>query len=227
MPTTAAFEVLQICFKFTQGLLPLTIYKSRNKFHVVHKITSPKIKYFWFAILSISFLITSLELYFVLSNPYSKNIVVLFYHIFLFLTKLAVNINVFLFNSKAPEVSQFLNCLYRNPSIRIRNSTKTTNSTRDINNRNAFTIVLIICTITVTLFDVVCAPLGVLALPCLHQNKIGNIIYGKNCSTLGFRIRAFVTQFVFMVPVSSVISVVTSVCLVTLFEIRTILQNFW
>ncbi len=233
MPTKAAKEVLQIYFNFTSqtlGLQPVIIkYNQDSGVEVTRKYINRKVRSLWCLLLIVTLLITTLELNHNLFNTNSKNLVVLFFHSYLFLSKFGTLICICAINLKSEAFVHFLNNLCRKFSgvslSLFLNSTR--KRLKNKPNNNLFLILSILCTVTTSLFYVPFTALVSLTIPCLHDNTIGKAIYGQNCSVLSFRISAFFVQIVLLLPCSLTCVLVCSVCLVTLFELHASLNTFW
>lgn len=169
MPTKSVIELLQFGHNTASKILPwvkLNIQKINNRYFVVantNTINSSKI--IWTIVLLTSFVVTLAEVYKNLYQSKPVNLVTLFYHIFLLLSKVAGLISVYVYQTKHKENSILLHCFCTRPNGFVAFSCERLKS-----HNYSFPIIVALISIAVLLFYAAILPIVFSLLPCLHED---------------------------------------------------------
>ncbi len=218
-------KVLGFCFWFggtKLSLIPLKSCYARNSvitFKVL--VITPILRNIWWLFLLFSFLVTSHDLCLSLMVNDTKNLVRIMYHTFMLIIKTASTAFVFVFQDKPTEICNLLNCLSQQ-------SSQTFNSKASTNNKRSSMILVLlwISTFEVFTFYLFIIPLFAMALPCAHDSPMVKFLF-SDCSSIIFRFTIFITQFLFMLPVSAIAISGSCIVLFTLRELTTRIGLLW
>lgn len=226
MPSKSVIELLQLGHNTASKvlpLIPLNIHKRNNRYIVINKNVKWSTKIIWTFGLLISFVVTLLEIYYSLYHSQLINLVTVFYHVFLALSKIAGFISAYVHLNKQQEHWILLNCFCTHPRGLVAYSCKSPLKP----NNNLFPILLTLVIFTVLIFYAAILPTVIVLFPSLHADFIPHLFTGINRTSIIFRFILLLLHGPFMLVVGVFAHIHSALCLVTLHEITNDLLKLW
>ncbi len=223
MPTKAVIEIIQfglfICSKILP-FIPIKIIETNSGFIVSKREINNNIQKLWEFVLFISFAITFVDVYY--SSYHSKpiNLVTLFYHVFLLLSKMAGAITIYVFQTNIKEIMFLLKCICTRSNTNLTFKARPRLKTNNV----LFSILLSVVTLTLIIVYALILPIIIVSFPCFHDCVIEYFSLKIYCVSILFRILMLIIHGPFMVTTGIEAYIVSAVCLVTLKEIATDLR---
>lgn len=174
-------------------------------------------KYIWSTFLTFSIIISTAELYLnSRSGLEATNILKSLYHAFSLLTKLGSYTSLLVFNINSSEITHLLNLLSRKKELAC------ANQRNKLFEDKLFAIFVLLCSVSLVVLSFL-LPLVAFTLPCFHNNHFLSS-YFNSCHSTSFRIYLWLTQMLYLLPMTTLGPVMAITCLVTLKEITMTLE---
>lgn len=226
MPSKFALKVLGAGFNTISSYLGILEIRFKNQTYVERIKTRRATQLFWFLVSIYSMTLTSLELHHNIYEAKSINLVPTFYHGILLIAKVGGTLVILICRKNVPEIVRLFNVLCQNSQGVVSPYKDGSQQRYNPPKERAFRMVLLICTVYLSIFYIVFIPILILMLPCLHDSPVMYSIIPYECTTVIFRSIIFVMEVLFGIPLAVACVICASVSLIVLKEISNNLENF-
>lgn len=217
MASQMSFKIIGIILEIATnhfGILTLFLQNKHN--FVITKYKNKKITYFWFTFLFVSLTISTFDIYYNLTIPKSKNLLVIFYHGALLFIKFVTVLYIKVFRLTDKEFIQLLNCLWQLKTV---NTLPVIKSTKR-KNFEVTSFQLIVTSFLIVSLLTTLIPGSAFMFPCLQKNWLLIWLLDVGCTSIQFRFFVLTFQFLAFVPTSIISCFVLYIFVVTLCEIK-------
>lgn len=217
MASQISFKIIGIILEIATnhfGILTLFLQNKHN--FVITKYKNKKITYFLFTFLFVSLTISTFDIYYNLTIPKSKNLLVIFYHGALLFIKFVTVLYIKVFRLTDKEFIQLLNCMCQ---LKTFNTLPVIKSTKR-KNFDAKSLLLILTSFLLVFLLTILIPGIAFMFPCLQKNWPSILGFKIDCTSNQFRFFVLTFQFLAFVPTSTISCFVLFIFVVTLCEIK-------
>lgn len=220
MPTKTVIELPQFGHNIINkilGVIPLNIHKTSNRCFVTNANIKKSTKIIWTGVRLTSFTVTLIEIYKNLYKSNQANLVTLFYHVLLLLSKVVGLISVCVFQTKHKEYS--LSVLLQG-FCTVPNGLVTASCKSPLKfNKKSFPILLALVPFTSLLFYAAIILAVTVLFPCIYETFIPHLDIDNNCRSTIFRCFALILHGPFLLVISLFSYLQSGIYLVTLHDI--------